>query len=245
LGNLLIVVGLGGLALLLFAASINGRLLQEVNHAAVAAPAYGPTVTPTPPPEPADVASATLLGQSLLVDLSTSVPAPTPMPPPPPTSTPIPTPTEIPYVDITRLVLPRIDLTTDVVSAPLVHNEDNSLTWQIPPFVAGHAEGTAGAGEIGNAVLFGHVTSRQWGNVFLTLDKVKLNDQVQVFSGPTEFDYRVVDIRAVPRDDVSVLDPTPSASITLITCTGTWNPVLWDYMERLVVRAELATDGTH
>ena len=30
-----------------------------------------------------------------------------------------------------------------------------------------------------------------------------------------------------------------TASLTLITCTGLWLPTIWDYTERLVVRADL------
>ena len=28
-------------------------------------------------------------------------------------------------------------------------------------------------------------------------------------------------------------------AVTLVTCTGAWLPTVWDYAERLVVRAEL------
>jgi sortase A len=240
LGNLLILTGASGLALLLFAAVANGMLIPQASDAAVVAPPPV-TATSTATPEVADVTSATGLGETHFVDLSKPLPSPTPIAPA--TATPLPMPTQAPYFEITRLVLPRIRLETDVVRAPLVHKDDDSLTWDVPPFVAGHAEGTAGAGEIGNAVLFGHVTSRSLGNVFLTLDKVKVDDEVEVFSGSKLFEYRVVEVHAVARDDVSVLDPTDTPSISLITCTGTWNPVLWDYMQRLVVRAELVTDN--
>jgi len=30
--------------------------------------------------------------------------------------------------------------------------------------------------------------------------------------------------------------------VSLITCTGVWLPTIWDYTERLVVRAELTQD---
>jgi LPXTG-site transpeptidase (sortase) family protein len=143
-----------------------------------------------------------------------------------------------PFLPITHVLLPRTGLQADVVTADLVES-DGGMTWEVPAFKAGHAEGTAGAGETGNAVLLGHVTSRRSGNVFLRLDQVKLGDEVDVFSGDELFEYRVVEVRAVARTDVSVLDPTDTASVTLITCTGLWNPVIWDYMQRLVVRAEL------
>ena len=53
--------------------------------------------------------------------------------------------------------------------------------------------------------------------------------------------YRVVDVRKVWRTDISVLEPTESPSVTLITCAGMWLPGVWDYAQRLVVRAELVS----
>ena len=103
----------------------------------------------------------------------------------------------------------------------------------------GQAQHTAGPGQPGNGVLFGHVTSRSLGNVFEQLFRAHVGDLVEVFDGTERFDYRVVDVHAVSRTDVSVLLPTESASVSLITCTGVWNAALHDYMERLVVRAEL------
>jgi hypothetical protein len=54
----------------------------------------------------------------------------------------------------------------------------------------------------------------------------------------------VVEVRTVARTDVSIVEPTGTASLSLITCTGIWLPLLWDYTERLVVRAELISDET-
>jgi len=139
---------------------------------------------------------------------------------------------------ITRVILPRIQLVADVVPAELVE-QDDGFTWLVPSFKAGHAQYTAGAGEPGNAVLFGHVTSRSLGNVFEQLYRAHVGDVVQVFADTEEFDYQVVEVHAVARTDVSVLAPTDTPSVSLITCTGDWNAALHDYMQRLVVRAEL------
>lgn len=138
---------------------------------------------------------------------------------------------------ITELSIPSIGLVSKVVPAPLI-NRGGQTTWEVPPFVVGHAEGTAGAGAPGNAVLMGHITSRNLGNVFINLDKVQVGDMLAVFSGDRQFDYRVVEVKAVPRTDVSVVGPTERPTVTLITCTGTWLPLISDYSHRLVVRAE-------
>lgn len=144
-----------------------------------------------------------------------------------------------PALPITRVVVASIGLDTEVTDASLVP-VDGGYTWQVPAFKAGHAQSTAGAGENGNAVLLGHVTSVHSGNVFADLNRVQVGDAVQVFSGDEQFIYTVDSTRVVPRTDSTVLDPTPTPTVSLITCTGLWLPTIWDYTERLVVRAELS-----
>lgn len=144
---------------------------------------------------------------------------------------------------ISRVALPRVGLSADVTSARLVER-DGALTWEVPAFKVGHAEGTAEAGEPGNAVLLGHVTSTSAGDVFHLLSRAQVGDTVQVFAPLGEFDYTVVDVRSVSRGDGSVLEPGGGSAVSLITCTGVWVPTIWDYTERLVVRAELAA-GPH
>jgi LPXTG-site transpeptidase (sortase) family protein len=139
---------------------------------------------------------------------------------------------------IVHLTIDSIGLDTDVAPAPLV--EHNGVqTWSVPRLVAGHAEGTPGAGESGNAVVLGHVTSLTLGNVFERLNQVVPDARVSVFSLDRRFEYRVVEARQVDRADVSVLESNATASLTLITCSGIWLPTLWDYTDRFVVRADL------
>ena len=92
---------------------------------------------------------------------------------------------------------------------------------------------------MGNAVILGHLTSLTLGNVFEHLDRAQVGDTVEIYSGNQLYDYRVVQVRRVSSTDLSVLDPTDSASISLITCAGIWLPLANEYSERLVVRAEL------
>jgi LPXTG-site transpeptidase (sortase) family protein len=200
-------------------------------------------------------APATPTAQAALISVAASALAtPTPQAAPLPVETPIPTEAPAPTAapppvgainpksgrPITWLAIPRIHLQTEVVPADLVA-QDDSVTWQIPKFVAGHAESTAGAGEVGNAVVLGHLVSRSLGNVFENLNRTRPGDLVRVGSGADEFDYTVTDVANVDRTDVEVLDPTATPTITLVTCAGLWNPILGDYMERLIVRAQLTS----
>jgi len=140
---------------------------------------------------------------------------------------------------ITGVVLPRIGLAADVVPAELVE-QDDTVTWLVPAFKAGHSQYTAGPGEPGNGVVFGHVTNRSLGNVFEPLHRAHVGDPVEIYGGEERFDYLVVAVLAGPRTDVSVLAPTESASVTLITCTGDWNIALHDYMSRFIAHVSEA-----
>jgi LPXTG-site transpeptidase (sortase) family protein len=154
------------------------------------------------------------------------------------TPTPQPTTTPIPFRPVTRVVIPSISLDAPSVPAGLI-KRGGAMTWEVPAFKIGHADDTAGAGGSGNAVLVGHVTSKNVGNVFEHLHQVRVGDAVQVFNAQQRFDYRVVNVRTVSRGDVSVVEPTATPSLTLITCTGAWLPLVNDYAQRLAVRAEL------
>jgi LPXTG-site transpeptidase (sortase) family protein len=139
---------------------------------------------------------------------------------------------------ITHVEIPAISLSADVVPAGLIQR-DGGVTWEVPAFKIGHAETTVGAGQPGNAVLLGHVTSVRSGNVFANLDQVEVGQAINVFADRAEFTYSVVSTSHVPRSDTSSIQPGDAAAVSLITCTGVWLPTIWDYTERLVVRAEL------
>ena len=140
---------------------------------------------------------------------------------------------------ITRVVIPSIRLDAPVVPAGL-EDRGHGLTWAVPARAAGHAAGTPGPGQPGNAVLLGHVASRSLGDVFRDLDRVRPGDPVRLFGAREPVDYRVAEVRSVGRADVAAVQPTGVPSVSLITCRGVWLPLAWDYTERLVVRAELA-----
>jgi LPXTG-site transpeptidase (sortase) family protein len=142
---------------------------------------------------------------------------------------------------ITHVEIAAISLSADVVPAGLIQR-DGGVTWEVPAFKIGHAESTAGAGQPGNAVLLGHVTSVRSGNVFANLDQVEVGQPINVFAETTAFTYTVVSTTHVPRTDTTSIEPGEAAAVSLITCTGVWLPTIWDYTERLVVRAELNHD---
>lgn len=150
----------------------------------------------------------------------------------------VPPRANVQWLPITRLQIPSINLVAEVVPAPLIES-GGEKTWQVPSFKVGHGQFTAGAGQVGTAVLLGHVESRHDGSIFRDLHRVRVGDTIRVFSREQRFEYRVVQVRIVSPDDLSVLRPTGRASVVLITCAGEWAPSLNDYTRRLVVRADL------
>jgi LPXTG-site transpeptidase (sortase) family protein len=159
---------------------------------------------------------------------------PTPLAAAAPAPTPRPSPTAQPAVtQIRRIVARSIALDAPVVEAKLRQGE-----WDVPKFVAGHLEGTALPGTGGNVVLSGHVQSLSSGNVFANLEKLKSGDEVVLRTNLGEVTYRITGRNVVPNDDVSVVRPTPREEVTLITCTGVFNPLKQDYTHRLVIWGE-------
>ncbi|MGE5618006.1 MAG: sortase [Sphingomonadaceae bacterium] len=150
------------------------------------------------------------------------------------TATPVPVKPGIPV----RVVIPSIEVDSQVKQAG-TYWENGQLLYETLPFVVAHYKMTAKAGEEGNAVFSGHVTSRNAGNVFRDLYKVNVGDEVILYSEEDEYRYVVTEVRLVEPTDVSVMDPTPDATATLITCAGEWIPAERQYSQRLIVTAKL------
>ena len=94
----------------------------------------------------------------------------------------------------------------------------------------GHIPGTALPGGSGNAALAAH----RYG-YFKGLRRVRKGDRITVTTPKGTFHYAVDRIEIVEITDVSVLDPTPTPTLTLVTCYPF--DYIGDAPQRLVVRA--------
>jgi sortase A len=96
----------------------------------------------------------------------------------------------------------------------------------------GHIPGTALPGKRGNAGFAAHRDT-----FFSPLKNVRRGDDVIVTAPEGVYRYAVTTTRVVEPDDVSVLDPTPGTTLTLVTCYP------FDYVgsapQRFIVRAVL------
>ncbi len=128
-----------------------------------------------------------------------------------------------------KITVPSVQIDTPVVAVgwQMLPGKDgqNSSQWDVAAFAAGHHQGTANPGQVGNVVISGH---DDWkGEVFKNLHNVKRGDEIHVFSAEREFLYIVQDsvtvledgaTEAQKRDNARYMDPTPDQRLTLITC---------------------------
>ena len=124
-----------------------------------------------------------------------------------------------------RVVIPAIN-----VDAPVAQGDG----WgQLKKGVGQHL-GTPDPGQTGNLVLSAH--NDIYGEIFRRLDQLRPGDEVQLYTAGQVFTYIITGQRIVEPTEVSVMDPTPHPSLTLISCY----PYLVD-TQRIVVFADLKT----
>jgi sortase A len=127
-------------------------------------------------------------------------------------------------VPIAILQIPKIQL-----EVPVMDGTD-ALTLN---HAAGRIQGTARPGERGNIAIAAHRD-----RFFRGLKDVEVGDAIELRTGKAMDTYIVDDIRIVAPEDVSVLRPRQSPSLTLITCYPFY--YIGNAPERYVVMASLA-----
>ena len=194
---------------------------QTATQAPSATPVQTPTVGAPLAPGSADAATAT----PRPTETPTLVPARTLTPAPP-----------IPG-DPGQLIVPRLKLTAQIVTVPMTNGQ-----WDVSKIIydVGLLAGTGFPGQPGNAAISGHVSLKGRGDgPFRWLEKLVPDDEIIVQQEGVRYTYRVIRSSAVLPDDVSVLAPTDTPTLTLITCTD-WDFLKAEYVRRLIVTATLA-----
>ena len=125
---------------------------------------------------------------------------------------------------LTRLFIPKINLDAVIMEG----TSHKSLT--LGP---GHLRDTALPGDAGNSVLAAHRDT-----FFRRISDLKAGDDIFVERNGRHYHYVVTGKRIVQPSDVSVLDTTSEARLTLITCYPVY--FIGPAPERLVVFAKLA-----
>lgn len=141
-----------------------------------------------------------------------------------------------------RVQVPAIGVDSDLMDLGL---RDNG-TLEVPPegFPAGWFTGAPTPGEIGPAIIVGHV---DWGGepgVFYALHELKAGDEITVTreDGSTVA-FSVTEVAEYPKDDFPtqlVYGDLDYAGLRLITCGGVFDPVTGNYEDNIIAFAELS-----
>lgn len=138
-------------------------------------------------------------------------------------------PIEVPPVmigdPIGRVEIPRLGL-----SAMVVEGVGRSSLRR----AVGHIPGTALPGEPGNTAISAHRDT-----FFRPLQNIQHNDMITLTTVGGRYHYRVVSMKIVSPEDVGVLDPSGTQTLTLITCYPFY--FVGASPDRFIVRAERGT----
>jgi sortase A len=134
----------------------------------------------------------------------------------------------LPVGIIGRLSVPRIGLTV-----MLAEGDSNAVLRR----AVGHLSYSPLPGQLGNVVFAGHRDT-----FFRPLRNIRAGDLITIETIEGLYEYKVEWFRVMPPDNVSVLAPSQSSELTLITCFP------FDFVgsapDRFVVRAtEIGSDG--
>jgi sortase (surface protein transpeptidase) len=138
----------------------------------------------------------------------------------------------------TELRIPAIGVDAPVV--PLGRNPDG--TAQVPATVslAGWYDLGPKPGQLGPAVILGHVDSRTGPGIFYRLRSLLPGDVVTVLSGSQVLHFVVSHLVSYSKDafpTAAVFGPTPDAELRLVTCSGPFDVSTGHYVDNLVVFA--------
>ena len=195
-----------------------------------------------PPPTPAAVSStaADELSPAPSAPAETSEPSTSKPPPAPPEPGVKPLPASEPVA----VRIPGIDVDSPVHGLGL--DADGKL--QVPSGklydqVAWY-DGSPTPGEVGPAVLEGHVTGTGYApSVFFELGATRKGDRIEVdrADGSTAI-FEVTEVKSSPKDDfprVDVYGATDGPELRVITCGGTFDKAAGRHLDNVIVFAEL------
>jgi hypothetical protein len=99
-------------------------------------------------------------------------------------------------------------------------------------------------GDIGPAVIAGHVDSKKGPAVFHRLHELRPGGSIEVMRAGSWVTFRVLATHRYPKNEFptdEVYAPTPNAQLRLITCGGAFDHSRGSYVDNIVVYAVLVT----
>ncbi|MBO3096027.1 class F sortase [Cellulomonas dongxiuzhuiae] len=144
-----------------------------------------------------------------------------------------------------RVEIPAIGVDSELMRLGL---QDDG-TMEVPPagFPAGWYDGAPTPGELGPAVIAGHVDWTTGPGVFYDLAQLAVGDEIRVgrADGTTPV-FAVTAVQEHPKDEfptAAVYGDIDHAGLRLITCGGDWDRSVRHYTANVVVFAELVHPG--
>ncbi|MER7890700.1 class F sortase [Micromonospora sp. NPDC094482] len=155
-----------------------------------------------------------------------------------------PAPAALPRSAPSTITIPRIGVDAKIMS--LGTNPDGTV--QVPPLdqaqLAGWYEPGPSPGEVGNAVIVGHVDSAKLGPaVFFDLGAMQPGDTVTVNRADGRAaTFRVDSVKSYPKDSFPtelVYGPSDRPSLRVVTCGGQFDEAARSYLNNVIVFASL------
>ena len=128
---------------------------------------------------------------------------------------------------IGRIVIPKLNL-----DHPIFEGVEETVIH----FGPGHWPGSALPGQVGNSVFAGHRVTHT--RPFYDIDLLVPGDQIIVHTADGTFTYRVTGHQIVSAKDTWIVNPTPTATITIFACHPKHSAA-----QRYVVRGDLVASG--
>jgi LPXTG-site transpeptidase (sortase) family protein len=145
----------------------------------------------------------------------------------------------------TEVRIPKIGAKSSLI--PLGLNADETV--QVPPVTqpmqAGWYDKAPTPGEVGPAVILGHVDGNKQPGIFFRLREMVVGDEVQVSrQDGTTARFTVTRVRQVAKKDFpteEVYGDTDGPELRLITCGGVFDKSARSYQDNIIVFASLTT----
>lgn len=126
------------------------------------------------------------------------------------------------------------------ISTTVIQSYLDGTSWDIADLgtYAGHLQGTAWMNEPGNIVLAGHVEMGDGRKgIFSRIEDLRIGDPLILSQDKQRYIYAVKQVLRVEPNDLSVLYPSSSDRLTLVTCSN-YDFIQDVYHERYVVVAD-------
>lgn len=192
-------------------------VVVAVDHGAAAEAGVAAAAADVPVPVPV-VEELPLPPTTVTTRAVAAAPAPRTVPVPPPANPTAPAP----IVKIGEIRIPKIGL---------VHPIFEGVTLTVIDHGPGHWPGSAVPGQLGNAVFAGHRVTHT--HPFRNIDQLVPGDEIQFVMPDGTYTYRMTQQQIVTPNDTWIVNPTPTATLTLFACHPPGSAT-----HRIVVRAE-------